>query len=65
MEQAYLNGYLPGDAEDDNFFTEEKMKEYFQKVVEREIEDARKMGGAIAGLSEGGVTNEKRNQEPD
>ena len=41
------------------------MKEYFQKVVEREIEDARKMGGALAGLSEGGVTNEKRNQEPD
>jgi len=34
-------------------------------VVEREIEDARKMGGAIAGLSEGGVTGEKRNQEPD
>lgn len=62
LETALVEGHLPDDEED--FFTEIKMQQFYQKVVEREIEDARKMGGTIAGLSEGG-TLQNRNQDPD
>ena len=56
---ALNEGHLPGEEED--FFTENKMRQYFQKVVEHEIEVTRKMGGAIAGLSEGNTTLPNRN----
>lgn len=62
LEQALFDGHLPGETED--FFTENKIKQYFQQVVERQIEEDKKMGGAVAGLSEGG-TLLGRQQDPD
>ena len=42
------------DAVNDNF-TEENIKQFFQKVVEREMEEDRKMGGAISGFADNGA----------
>ena len=53
LDQALATGHLPGEEED--FFTEHKIKQFFQAVVERQVEEDKKMGGAVAGLSEGGT----------
>lgn len=46
LDEALHNGHLPGES--DNFFTEAKLKTYFQQVVEREIEEKKKAGGVDA-----------------
>ncbi len=52
LESALQDGNLPGEQED--FFTENKMKEYFQQVVEKEFEiNNRTGGGGINEASDG------------
>ena len=48
LDHALLTGHLPG--EEDDFFTEDKIKVFFQKVVEREIEENKRMGGSVSGM---------------
>ena len=57
LDKALQDGHLPGEA--DNFFTEAKLKTYYQNVVEKEIEEKRVTGGAGFGDTMG------RLQEPD
>ena len=62
LDSALVKGHLPGDAETDNFFTEDKMKNYFEKVVEREIKEAREKGGVTGLVGDGTAL---RSQDPD
>ena len=57
LEQALQDGHLPGHSED--FFTEAQMKTYFQRIVQREIEEVRNHGGANAGMSEANTTQNR------
>ena len=64
LEAALRDGHIPG--EDEDFFTEAKLMQYFQKVVEREKEEERVIGGTMPGLSEGNTLQPHRGEgEPD
>ena len=56
-EDALRDGHLPG--EEDDFFTEHKIKQYFQNVVEQEFEREKQRGreGAIVGGIGGAAGN--------
>ena len=63
LDQALHDGRLPGESED--FFTEAKIKAYFQQVVEREIEEAKRGTGAVEGMQDQPVGQLRQTEEQD
>lgn len=65
LQTALEEGHLPGETAD--FFTEHRLKSFWQQVVEKEAAEQRRTAGQIhmaGGYSEGGTTG-LRQQDPD
>ena len=64
LEQALQDGHLPG--EEGDFFTEDKMKEYFQEVVVKEFDhNNRTGGGGINDASDGQFNGQQQDIDQD
>lgn len=64
LQQALEEGHLPGETAD--YFTEHRLKAFWQQVVEKEAAEQRRNAGQnqMSGFSEGGTTG-VRQQDPD